>query len=250
MSRRKTNLQLIQDDETNNKKGNNRLIPRLSDLDVFDPLTPTQKAFFDAYNSSTAILLHGSAGTGKTFIALYKAIEEILEKSNTFNKVVVCRSAVASRDIGHLPGNEMEKTEVFMRPYIDMCQELFPDKQQAFERLQEAKKIDWMITSFVRGITLDDAIIIVDECQNMNDMELNSIMTRIGQRSKIIFAGDFKQSDLYTKRTDMSGLQKFMVIAEMMPSFKIFEFTPDDIVRSELVKEYIIAREKYEQQYS
>jgi phosphate starvation-inducible protein PhoH len=250
MSRRKTNLQLIQDDETNNKKGNNRLIPRLSDLDVFDPLTPTQKAFFDAYNSSTAILLHGSAGTGKTFIALYKAIEEILEKSNTFNKVVVCRSAVASRDIGHLPGNEMEKTEVFMRPYIDMCQELFPDKQQAFERLQEAKKIDWMITSFVRGITLDDAIIIVDECQNMNDMELNSIMTRIGQRSKIIFAGDFKQSDLYTKRTDMSGLQKFMVIAEMMPSFKIFEFTPDDIVRSDLVKEYIIAREKYEQQYS
>jgi phosphate starvation-inducible protein PhoH len=250
MSRRKTNLQLIQDDETNNKKGNNRLIPRLNDLDVFDPLTPTQKAFFDAYNSSTAILLHGSAGTGKTFIALYKAIEEILEKSNTFNKVVVCRSAVASRDIGHLPGNEMEKTEVFMRPYIDMCQELFPDKQQAFERLQEAKKIDWMITSFVRGITLDDAIIIVDECQNMNDMELNSIMTRIGQRSKIIFAGDFKQSDLYTKRTDMSGLQKFMVIAEMMPSFKIFEFTPDDIVRSDLVKEYIIAREKYEQQYS
>jgi phosphate starvation-inducible protein PhoH len=144
----------------------------------------------------------------------------------------------------------MEKTEVFMRPYIDMCQELFPDKQQAFERLQEAKKIDWMITSFVRGITLDDAIIIVDECQNMNDMELNSIMTRIGQRSKIIFAGDFRQSDLYTKSTDKSGLQKFMVIAEMMPSFKIFEFTPEDIVRSELVKEYIIAREKYEQQYS
>lgn len=250
MSRRKTNLQLIQDESTQTTKGKNRLIPRLNDLDVFDPLTPTQKAFYDAYESASAILLHGSAGTGKTFIALYKALEEILEKSNNFNKVVVCRSAVASRDIGHLPGNEVEKTEVFMRPYIDMCQELFPDKQQAFERLQEAKKVDWMITSFVRGITLDDAIIIVDECQNMNDMELNSIMTRIGQRSKIIFAGDFKQSDLYAKRSDMSGLQKFMVIAEMMPSFKIFEFTPQDIVRSDLVKEYIIAREKYEQQYA
>ena len=174
----------------------------------------------------------------------------MLEKSNNFDKVIVCRSAVASRDIGHLPGNEVEKTEVYMRPYLDMCQELFPDKQQAFERLQEAKKIDWMITSFVRGITLDDAIIIVDECQNMNDMELNSIMTRIGQRSKIIFAGDFKQSDLYAKRTDMSGLQKFMVIAEMMPSFKIFEFTPEDIVRSDIVREYIVAREKYEQQYA
>lgn len=250
MSRRKTNLQLIQDDTTPSKKGNNRLIPRLNDLDVFDPLTPTQKSFFDSYENAQAMLLHGSAGTGKTFIALYKALEEVLEKSNTFDKVVICRSAVASRDIGHLPGNEVEKTEVFMRPYIDMCQELFPDKQQAFERLQEAKKVDWMITSFVRGITLDDAIIIVDECQNMNDMELNSIMTRIGQRSKIIFAGDFKQSDLYTKRTDMSGLQKFMVIAELMPSFKIFEFTPDDIVRSDLVKEYIVAREKYEQEYA
>src|SRR5210317_2226145 len=137
MSRRRTNLQLIQDDETNNKKGNNRLIPRLNDLDVFDPLTPTQKSFFDSYSSASAILLHGSAGTGKTFIALYKALEEVLEKSNSFDKVVICRSAVASRDIGHLPGNEVEKTEVFMRPYLDMCQELFPDKQQAFERLQE-----------------------------------------------------------------------------------------------------------------
>lgn len=196
------------------------------------------------------MLLHGSAGTGKTFIALYKALEEVLDKGNPFNKVVVCRSAVASRDIGHLPGNEKEKTEVYMRPYIDMCDELFPDKHQVFERLQESKKIDWMITSFVRGITLDDAIIIVDECQNMNDMELNSIMTRIGQRSKVIFAGDFKQSDLYAKRSDMSGLKKFMVIADLMPSFKIFEFTPEDIVRSDIVKEYIIAREQYEEQYS
>ena len=250
MSKKQPSLQLIQDDKQSFKKGNNRLQPRISDLDVFDPLTPTQKSFYEAYSSSTCMLLHGSAGTGKTFIALYKALEEVLDKGNPFNKVVICRSAVASRDIGHLPGNEMEKTEVYMRPYIDMCQEFFPDKQQAFERLQESSKIDWMITSFVRGITLDDAIIIVDECQNMNDMELNSIMTRIGQRSKVVFAGDFKQSDLYAKRSDLSGLKKFMVIADLMPSFKTFEFTPDDIVRSEIVKEYIIAREKYEEQYS
>ena len=196
------------------------------------------------------MLLHGSAGTGKTFIALYKALEEVLDKSNTYKKVVICRSAVASRDIGHLPGNEVEKTEVFMRPYIDMCEEMFPERNQVFERLQEAKNIDWMITSFVRGITLDDAVIIVDECQNMNDMELNSIMTRIGQRSKIIFAGDFKQSDLYAKRSDLSGLKKFMVIADLMPSFKTFEFTPEDIVRSDIVKEYIVAREEYEAIYS
>ena len=251
MSRRKPSPQLIQDaNQQQFKKGNNRLQPKISDLDIFDPLTPTQKAFYDAYPTSSCMLLHGSAGTGKTFIALYKALEEVLDKGTSYSKVVVCRSAVASRDIGHLPGNEVEKTEVYMRPYIDMCQELFPDKQQAFERLQESKRIDWMITSFIRGITLDDAIIIVDECQNMNDMELNSIMTRIGHRSKVVFAGDFKQSDLYSKRNDMSGLQKFMVIADLMPSFKVFEFTPEDIVRSDIVKEYILAREQYEAQYT
>jgi phosphate starvation-inducible protein PhoH len=102
-----------------------------------------------------------------------------------------------------------------------------------------------MITSFVRGLTLDNTIVVVDECQNMNDMELNSIMTRVGVNSKIIFCGDFRQTDLY-KRGDMSGLQKFMVIAENMPSFKTFEFDTDDIVRSDLVKEYLVARMKYE----
>ena len=82
----------------------------------------------------------------------------------------------------------------------------------------------------------------------MTDMELNSIITRVGEKSKIIFCGDFRQTDLY-KKTDMSGLKKFMVIADMMPSFKIFEFGIEDIVRSEIVKEYIIARLKYENQY-
>lgn len=248
MSRSQKKLQLVQD-EQQTLKGRQRLTPKLNDLIVVDPLTTNQKTFFEIYNSSKAILLHGSAGTGKTFIALYKALEEVLEKSNEFKKLVICRSAVASRDIGHLPGNEIEKTEVFMRPYIDMCEELFPDKCQAFQRLQEAKHIDWMITSFVRGITLDNAIIVVDECQNMNDMEMNSIMTRVGRNSKVIFCGDFRQSDLYVKSTDKSGIQKFMVIADMMPSFNVVEFDVNDIVRSELVKEYIIARQEYEEKY-
>ena len=248
MSRSQKKLQLVQD-EQQTLKGRQRLTPKLNDLIVVDPLTTNQKTFFEIYNCSKAILLQGSAGTGKTFIALYKALEEVLEKSNEFKKLVICRSAVASRDIGHLPGNEIEKTEVFMRPYIDMCEELFPDKCQAFQRLQEAKHIDWMITSFVRGITLDNAIIVVDECQNMNDMEMNSIMTRVGRNSKVIFCGDFRQSDLYVKSTDKSGIQKFMVIADMMPSFNVVEFDVNDIVRSELVKEYIIARQEYEEKY-
>jgi phosphate starvation-inducible PhoH-like protein len=146
-----------------------------------------------------------------------------------------------------LPGDEKEKTEVYTAPYVEICQDLF-DRPDAYTRLVEQKAVQFMITSFVRGITLSNSIILVDECQNMTDMELNSIMTRVGQRSKIIFCGDFRQTDLY-KKTDMSGLKKFMTIADMMPSFKTFEFGTGDIVRSSIVKEYILARLEYENKY-
>ena len=248
MSRNQKKLQIVE--AQTKQKRNSKQTPRIDDLVVVDPLTTNQKLFFTSYKNSIATLLHGSAGTGKTFIALYKALEEVLEKTSPYEKLVVCRSAVASRDIGHLPGTELEKTEVYMRPYVDICESLFPDNPTPFQLLQESSTVDWMITSFIRGITLDNAIIVVDECQNMNDMEMNSIMTRVGQNSKVIFCGDFRQSDLYKNRSDLSGLQKFMVIAESMPSFNIIEFGTDAIVRSELVKEYIIARQEYEEKYT
>ena len=222
---------------------------RIEDLITVDAITETQGHFFSEYNKDAkAMLLHGCAGTGKTYIALYKALEEVLQRGNPYKKVVIIRSAVPSREIGHLPGDETEKTAVYMQPYIDMCSDLFPKKQQSFQRLMEQKYVEWMITSFVRGITLDNSIIIVDECQNMNDMEINSIITRVGHSSKILFCGDFRQTDLY-KRGDLSGLQKFMVIAENMPSFRTLEFDTDDIVRSDLVKEYLMARMSYEEEY-
>jgi phosphate starvation-inducible protein PhoH len=221
----------------------------LDDLQTFDPLTENQSKFFELYQQGAqCILLHGVAGTGKTFIALYKALEEVMDRSNSLQQVVLVRSAVPSRDIGHLPGDEKEKTEVYTSPYIDICHRLFYNRHDAFQRLQEQKIVNFMITSFVRGITLDDSIVIVDECQNMTDMELNSIMTRVGDRSKIIFCGDFRQTDLY-KKGDLSGLKKFMAIADMMPSFRTLEFDVDDIVRSDLVREYILARMEYENKH-
>lgn len=221
----------------------------LNDMETFEALTENQQKFFDIYRSGAeCMLLHGVAGTGKTFIALYKALEEVLDKSNPYQQVVLVRSAVPSRDIGHLPGDEKEKTEVYTAPYIDICSRLFYNRPDAFQRLQEQKQINFLITSFVRGITLDDSIVIVDECQNMSDMELNSIMTRVGDGSKIIFCGDFRQTDLY-KRGDMSGLNKFMAIADMMPSFRTVEFEIEDIVRSNIVKEYILARMEYESKH-
>jgi predicted ribonuclease YlaK len=230
-------------------KSGQRLKVTLNDMETFEALTENQQKFFDIYRSGAeCMLLHGVAGTGKTFIALYKALEEVLDKSNPYQQVVLVRSAVPSRDIGHLPGDEKEKTEVYTAPYIDICSRLFYNKPDAFQRLQEQKQINFLITSFVRGITLDDSIVIVDECQNMTDMELNSIMTRIGDGSKIIFCGDFRQTDLY-KKGDMSGLNKFMTIADMMPSFRTVEFEIDDIVRSSIVKEYILARLEYENKH-
>lgn len=245
MAKTKTNLQIHHPDPQ--LTISNKLKVRLDEMTVIEPLTNNQRRFFEAYDTSKIMLLHGVAGTGKTFIALYHALEEVLDKSNPYEKVIIVRSAVPSREIGHLPGDEREKTEVYQDPYIAICQDLF-GRYDAYQRLTEQKAIQFLITSFVRGITLDNSIIIVDECQNMTDMELNSIITRVGERSKIIFCGDFRQTDLY-KKTDMSGLKKFMAIADMMPSFKTFEFGVEDIVRSSLVKEYILARLEYENRY-
>ena len=247
MAKTRTNLQIQNNQTPQLTLTNNKLKLCLSDMKTIKPLTDNQKGFFDAYEKSKVSLLHGVAGTGKTYIALYHALDEVLDKRNQYQRIVIVRSAVPSREIGHLPGDEKEKTEVYTAPYVEICQDLF-DRPDAYTRLVEQKAVQFMITSFVRGITLSNSIIIVDECQNMTDMELNSIMTRVGPRSKIIFCGDFRQTDLY-KKTDMSGLKKFMAIADMMPSFKTFEFGTGDIVRSSIVKEYILARLEYENKY-
>lgn len=243
----KKNLQLVQN-EQNERQPSNSLKMRLEDMITIEAKTENQGQFMSQYSHKPAFLLHGCAGTGKTFIALYRALEEVLDKGNGYGKVVIVRSAVPSREIGHLPGTEAEKTEVYSLPYQSMCEEFFPTKDKPYQRLVEQKHLEFMCTSFIRGITLDHAIVIVDECQNLTDMEINSIMTRVGVNTKILFCGDFRQTDLQ-KRYDMSGLKQFMLTAENMPSFASVEFGVEDIVRSALVKEYIEARMKYEDNY-
>jgi phosphate starvation-inducible protein PhoH len=245
MSRK--NLALVHDTIKHNQRRSTPLKISAQDLTRIDPMTQAQVQFFKNYKRKNALILHGAAGTGKTFIAMYKAMEDVMAKGYQYTKLIILRSAVPSREIGHLPGDYGEKIDVYSIPYQNMMDELFPHKQQPYDRLMEQKKVYFMCTSFVRGITLDNAIILVDECQNMNDMEINSIMTRVGHNTKIIFSGDFRQTDLY-KNNDKSGLKKFIQIAENMPSFELIEFGTDDIVRSDLVKEYLIAREQYEEQ--
>lgn len=227
------------------KQITNSLKIRIDDLKTFDPLTNNQKLFFDAYKRGDYfIALHGVAGTGKTFIAMYKSLEEVLDKSNPFKKIIVVRSAVQSREIGHLPGDVAEKMEIYQQPYRQICETLFARKD-AWDRLEEQGYVQFISTSFIRGMSFDDAIIIVDEMQNMNFEEIDTVMTRVGYRSKIIWCGDYRQTDL-RKSNDKSGILKFFDIAHHMKAFTRIEFDADDIVRSSLVKDYIIAKMQYE----
>ena len=179
-------------------------------------------------------MLHGVAGTGKTFISCYLAFDDMVK--NIYERFVIIRSAVPTRDIGFLPGNEKDKASVYEEPYKDICIELF-QRGDAYEILKTKGLVHFMTTSFIRGVTLRNATIMIDECQNMSFHELDSIITRIGQGCRVVFCGDFRQADL-----EKNGLKDFVRILKSMDQFDFIDFDIKDIVRSEFVKNYIIAK--------
>jgi len=217
---------------------------KANELRTFEPLTENQAKFFEAYKRGDYfMMLTGSAGTGKTFIALYKAIEEVLDRSSYFQKIVIVRSIVPGRDIGFLPGSLEDKEALYELPYVEVCQTLF-GRKDAYDAMKECGRIRFLSTTSLRGLSIDDSIIIVDEFQNCNWSEINTIMGRIGSRSKIIFCGDYKQNDLMRNTKDVSAFHDFVKVAGNMPSFTPIYFTPNDIVRSSLTKDWIISCEQ------
>ena len=214
---------------------------KIDELYTYEPLTENQKKAYNSWDDGDHLCLTGTAGTGKTFVALYLALESILEKQGPYHKITVIRSVVPTRDMGYLPCTKEEKQEVFETPYKNIMVELLGD-DSPYRRLVHNHQLQFITTSYIRGMTIDNSIIIVDEMQNLNFHELDSVITRVGHNCRLIFCGDYHQSD-FKEGGEREGIMKFMRIIESMKDFTIVNFGWEDIVRSDFVRDYIMAKE-------
>ena len=214
-------------------------------LDI-EPLTDNQRELFESYDAGKHLIAHGVAGSGKTFLCLFKALQDVLSEYTPYEKIYIVRSLVPTREIGFLPGSHDDKASLYQIPYKNMVKYMFQmpsdaDFEMLYGNLKAQETISFWSTSFIRGTTLDNCIIIVDELENLNFHELDSIITRVGENTKILFCGDASQSDL-VRQNEKNGVVDFMKILRQMPSFDIIEFEVADVIRSGLIKEYIITK--------
>ena len=223
------------------KQSHNSLQVRLDDLLEYHPITKNQELTYDAWENDYNLVLTGSAGTGKTFMGMYLGLEQVLDADTEQDRLVIIRSMVPTRELGFLPGTKEEKEDVFTSPYKAIANELFGDTT-SWGRSVTSKKIQFESTSFIRGLTLDNAVILVDEMQNLSFHELDSVITRVGKGSRIMFAGDYLQSDFKFK-DEKDGIIKFLTIVEQLKKFEIINFGWEDIVRSDFVRDYIMTKE-------
>jgi phosphate starvation-inducible protein PhoH and related proteins len=222
-------------------KKNNSMTILLDELADIEPITKNQEKVFKYWDEGYNLILSGSAGTGKTFLGMYLALRELIENPDIYRSITIMRSIVPTRDGGFLPGTKDEKADPLNAPYKGICHELF-GYDQAYQKMVTQKRIRFETTSYIRGCTYDQTIILVDEMQNLNFHELDSVITRIGKDCKIIFCGDYLQSD-FKYNDEKEGILKFMTIVEQMRFFRVVNFGWQDIVRSDLVRDYIMTKE-------
>lgn len=218
------------------------------DMNNIKPLTRNQERFFEEWANGYNIANLGEAGTGKSFLAIHAALNEILDPESIYEKLIIVRSVVSVRELGAIPGDLDLKQSVVESPYSPMFDEIFKKKNQ-YKFMKEAGIVEFVSTSYIRGMTFRNSIVIFDECQNANFEELSTVITRLSDTSKIVFCGDLKQNDLIRKKTDVSGLKKFSKILDMMPSMRTIHFGLEDIVRGGIVKEFLYAQNRYDEQY-
>lgn len=236
-------MSLVLNGKAIDEKGSKKKHWSIHDLKSIRPLNYAQEELFHAWFNGFNILAHGSAGTGKTYIGLYLALSEILREQSSLKRLIICRSAVPTRDLGFLPGTFDEKISVYEAPYRDILCDIV-GKSSSYDDMKEARIIEFMPTSFLRGLTWDDSVVIVDEIQSMTFHEINSIITRLGKNSKIMLLGDLAQNDLIYRKGESSGMgQLLKVMEQMTDDFAIIPFNHNDIVRSGLCKSWIIACE-------
>jgi phosphate starvation-inducible protein PhoH len=224
-----------------NRKSGEQTLDQSFRLKKIGPMTDTQSDVFDSYYENYNLFLFGCAGTGKTYISLYLALKEVLNPNSPYRKVYVVRSSVPSRDMGFMPGKLQDKMAVYEAPYIAMLNDLF-GRGDAYQIASQKGVFEMISTSFLRGVTFENAIVIADEIQNCSFQELDTLITRIGNNTRLILCGDIEQCDLIRSKYDISGLPQFMQILDGMDSFDFIEFQAEDIVRSGLVKEYILQK--------
>jgi len=229
-------------DKAAREQGPDKKTWSLHDLRRVFPITESQKELYTSYINGYNVCAAGSAGTGKSYLALYLAFDDILNADTQCDHVIIVRSAVPTRNIGFKPGTTEEKLAEYETPYIDICTDLFRRKS-TYGDMKKANLLTFVDTSCIRGQTWNDAVVIIEEVENMNFHEINSVMTRIGKNSKVIITGDIKQTDLLSSNKDTSGMVEALRVLERIPSFKTVQFTRNDIVRSGFVRDWIIAVE-------
>lgn len=232
---------LTDDEKQERNRRKRKLVKYNFELLHIEPKGHNQENAFHAYFGGNNVLLHGVAGTGKTYISMYFALCELM--SGRAERIVIVRSTVQTREMGFMPGGEEEKLAYYEQPYVEIASELL-QKPDAYKRLKELDAIRFMSTAFIRGLTLDNAVIIIDEVQNMTDHEINSVLTRMGENSRLLVCGDFRQTDLNSnsRAKQETGIFRLIEVAKRMKDFDLIEFQVSDIVRSGFVKEYITHR--------